>query len=96
MENIKNQLNELIRLFKKNIEVKEILTLSEAADYLSLSKSALYKLTSSKEIPHYIPGGKMIYFKKSEINLWINNAKVLSINELDENVEQYLKRTNKI
>ena len=31
----------------------------------------LYKLTSGKEIPHYKPRGKMIYFAKVHLDEWL-------------------------
>ena len=50
---------------------KEILTLDDAANYMQVSKSYIYKLTSCKQIPHYKPSGKLIYFKKKELDQWI-------------------------
>ena len=41
---------------------KEVLTSDEAAEYMGISKSYLYKLTMRKQIPHYKPMGKMCYF----------------------------------
>ena len=38
------------------------LTLVEAAKFLDLSPSHLYKLTSERKIPHFKPNGKKIYF----------------------------------
>lgn len=50
---------------------KEILSLDEASLFLNASKSQLYKLTRTLAIPHYKPGGKAIYFYKSEILEWV-------------------------
>ncbi|WP_239059501.1 AlpA family transcriptional regulator [Bacteroides sp. 224] len=57
---------------------KEILSLNEASDFLNASKSQLYKLTRTLAIPHYKPGGKAIYFYRSELLEWVkqNPAKV--------------------
>ena len=41
---------------------KEVLTSDEAAKYMGVSKSYLYKLTMRQQIPHYKPMGKMCYF----------------------------------
>ena len=51
--------------------LKEILTIEEAAEFLSVSKSYLYKQTSAQAIPHYKPTGKRCYFKRSELEAWI-------------------------
>ena len=50
--------------------VKEILTTAEASVYLGLSESYIYKLTSSKQIPHYKPNGKLVYFNRRELCEW--------------------------
>ena len=39
--------------------------------YIGVSESMLYKLTSNKEIPHYKPRGKMLYFAKEELDAWL-------------------------
>ena len=38
---------------------KEVLTSDEAAKYMGVSKSYLYKLTMRQQIPHFKPMGKM-------------------------------------
>lgn len=66
---------EKIQTIEGNIEqikehiwtVKEILTTAEASVYLGLSESYIYKLTSSKQIPHYKPNGKLVYFNRREL-----------------------------
>lgn len=49
----------------------ELMTFKQACEYLGLSQSYLYKLTSKKFIKHYKPRGKLIYFRKSEIDKWV-------------------------
>lgn len=75
---------------------KIALTLEEAAEYLQLSKSRLYKMTSSKEINFYVPGGKKIYFLKDELDEWILSGKVTSIGELELETDNYLSGTTKL
>jgi excisionase family DNA binding protein len=96
MEIILKKLEKLEVLIERQyILSKEILSLEEAAEYLQLSKSCLYKMTSSKEIPYYVPGGKRIYFRRIELENWILNSKVNSVNEFDCDLENYLGRTQK-
>ena len=64
--------------------VKEFLTTDEAADFLRISKSLLYKLTRTREIPIYKPNGKNIYIHRDDLNRWIRQNKVLSEEELEE------------
>ena len=50
---------------------KKVLTIEEACDYTGMSRSYLYKLTSSGGIPHSKPGGKLIYFDIDLLNKWL-------------------------
>jgi excisionase family DNA binding protein len=96
MEIILKKLEKLEVLIERHyILSKEILSLEEAAEYLKLSKSCLYKMTSAKEIPYYVPGGKKIYFRRIELDNWILNSKVNSVNELDFETENYIGRISK-
>lgn len=49
---------------------KDTLNLHEAAEYLSISESLLYKLTMKMEIPFFRPRAKLIYFHKKELDEW--------------------------
>ena len=62
---------------------KEILTFEEACFYLGRSASNMYKLTSARIIPYYVPTGKLIYFKRSELDEWILKRKRKSLNEIE-------------
>lgn len=48
-----------------------LLNFNQAAIYLSISHSQLYKLTSHRKIPFHKPTGKYLYFFKSELDKWI-------------------------
>jgi excisionase family DNA binding protein len=97
METIQNEVKQIKQFIKEqSILRKEILTLEEITWYLGLSKSSVYKLTSKREIPFYSPGGKKLYFKKSEIDNWVYESKITPIKEVENEVENYLSRTNKI
>lgn len=96
MDFIQNELKEIKELLKKQtIQQKEILTIEEASGFLGLSVSRLYKMTSNKEIPHYKPGGKKIYLNRKELEQWILSSRVASSNDLEDELEDYLSRTNK-
>ena len=62
---------------------KETLSIDEAAAFTGLAVSYLYKLTSTQEIPHYKPRGKMLYFDRSELESWLRKGKVKTITEID-------------
>ncbi len=69
---------------------EEILSLNEAAKFLKASKSFMYKMTSQKLIPHFIPGGKKIYFKKSDLENWLLKNRIPPNSEFEANTECYL------
>ena len=52
---------------------KEIFGLEEAANFLGLSKSTIYRLTSTNEIPFLKKGGK-IWFERSSLLTWLKEG----------------------
>ena len=68
---------------------KEILTSEEAAMYLGISKSYLYKLTMRQQIPHYKPMGKMCYFNRAELEAWLQRNRVATTEELNDRAVRY-------
>ncbi len=71
VEPIESLLERIALLEKTIYTTKKVFTFQEACMYIGISESMLYKLTSSKEIPHYKPRGKMIYFAKEELDDWL-------------------------
>ncbi len=63
---------------------KEVLTLEEAAIFLGMTKSAMYKMTHKQVIPFYRPNGKMVYFEKSELLAWLRANRISSEAEIIE------------
>ncbi len=51
--------------------VSEWLNVTQAAEYLNLSKSAIYKRTMNGKIPFYKTGKKLM-FRRSELNDYIS------------------------
>jgi excisionase family DNA binding protein len=50
--------------------------LAGAAEYLGLSRSHLYQLTSKGLIGHYKPAGKKLYFDKSDLDEYLRRNRV--------------------
>lgn len=50
---------------------KNVFNLKEACEYMQVSASHIYKLTSAGQIPHYCPNGKRLYFKREELDSWL-------------------------
>lgn len=75
---------------------KEVLTSDEAARYLGISKSYLYKLTMQQKIPHYKPMGKMCYFNREELEQWLQTNRVATDEEISQQAQQYcMKKGNR-
>ena len=50
--------------------------LAGGAEYLGISKSHLYQLTSKNLIAHYKPAGKKIYFDKADLDEYLRRNRV--------------------
>lgn len=68
---------------------KEVLTSDEAAKYMGVSKSYIYKLTMRQAIPHYKPMGKMCYFKRAELEDWLQSNRVATTAEISQQAQSY-------
>ncbi|MEQ9403563.1 MAG: helix-turn-helix domain-containing protein [Cyclobacteriaceae bacterium] len=80
----------------QNIILKEVLNFAEAAQYLELSHSHLYKLTSAGNIPFYKPNGKKLYFNRVELNEWLLRNRNSTQDELDQQAADYLIRKGRV
>lgn len=47
------------------------ISIEEAADYLGVKTSTIRSWIKNKGMPHYRVGGKLLKFKRSEIDEWI-------------------------
>lgn len=76
-------------LTEQNMLQKEVLNFNEAAVYLEVSHSHLYKLTSTGTIPAYKPNGKKLYFNRQELNKWLLSNRQASISDIEEEVSKF-------
>ncbi len=76
-------------------ESYDLLTSKNAAKYLDISVSHLYFLTHAKQIPHYKPNGKRVYFRKSELDSWISDTKRQSHAELDKQAADFVSQNQR-
>lgn len=76
---------------ESNMEAeRNLLTTTEAAKYLGLKPSYLYKLMMRRAIPYYKPNGKLCFFSKADLDTWLTNIRVRSQAEIDNEAAQYL------
>jgi excisionase family DNA binding protein len=59
--------------------LKEFLTILDLSETFSLKKSTLYSLVESGELPYYRIG-RLIRFKKQDIDTWMENHRKEGIN----------------
>jgi len=73
---------------------KAPMDVKELSEYLKLSDSAIYKLTSTSQIPHY-KSGKKLYFKKEDIDKWIFSNSIKTIDEVENETMEYIEKKRK-
>jgi excisionase family DNA binding protein len=67
------------------------MTLDEAVEYLGVSKSFLYKMTSATQIPH-AKRGKRLYFERDKLDAWLLENKVRTVAEIKETALSFLSK----
>lgn len=86
LNRIEQQLNDLKITTIQEVApqpVKQWMNVPETANYLSISSSKIYKLTSTMEIPH-MKLGKLLYFRKEQIDEWLLKNRVKTRAEIEE------------
>lgn len=77
------------------ITKKEVLSATEAASYMNVSLSHLYKLTAERKVPHFKPMGKMVYFNRLELEEWLQTNRVATDAELEQQAQKLNKKGGK-
>lgn len=72
------------------LSAKNVLTFDDIVLLTGLSKSYLYKLTMKHEIPHYKPNGKIIYFSRTDVELWMMQNRIATNKEIDLQANSYI------
>lgn len=72
------------------LAAKNVLTLEDVALLTGLSKSHLYRLTCTHQIPYYKPNGKQIYFDRAEIESWMKQNRVATQQEAEQAAIAYV------
>ena len=69
---------------EQHIPTDRLWTIAEAADYLTVPVSAIYKMTARKaavRIPHIRLGGKL-RFRRTDLDRWLNMLMVSNLETL--------------
>jgi excisionase family DNA binding protein len=84
-EDIQAQLSRIESLLTQQTALqKEVLNFKEAVNYMGVSPSYLYKLTSSRKIEHFCPEGKMLFFNRISLDQWLQRNRLASITEIEQ------------
>ena len=86
-QTIDTRLNRIERLTL--ISAKAVLDIDEASVFTGFSKGHLYRLTSERQIPHYKKNRKL-YFKKSELEAWLLEDKVMTAEDIESQAATYV------
>ena len=80
-----------LQLAKPDVKQSDLLTVQEAASFLDLSKHTLYNKVNKSELP-YMKKGKRLYFSRVELMAYIKSGKISSIQEIQEQSNNYLSK----
>ncbi|AUD03268.1 helix-turn-helix domain-containing protein [Spirosoma pollinicola] len=80
---------QLDRIETSILSKKDVLTFVEFCNYVGIGESYGYRLTSQKQVPHYNPRGKQLYFNRAEIDEWLMQNPVKTATQIAEEVKQY-------
>lgn len=69
---------------------KNVLNFDDVVLLTGLSKSHLYKLTCTRQIPHYKPNGKQVYFDRAEVEAWMKQNRVNTKMEVEQKAIAYM------
>ncbi|MBX2935307.1 MAG: helix-turn-helix domain-containing protein [Ferruginibacter sp.] len=93
MEKVYLELQKISKLLEtQNLLRKEVLSLAEASAYLGMAESYLYKLTSASSIPFYKPNGKMVYFRRTELEQYLLRNRSTTVDEIQSDANSLVKK----
>lgn len=83
---ILNQILDELKSIKNTnlLSEKTILTIDDFILLTGLTKSTVYKMTSTNQIPHYKPSGRTLFFEKKDVEEWLRKNRVDSLEESEQ------------
>lgn len=77
---------------KSGASEAKYLTAKQAAEFIGVRISYLYKLTCAKKIPFYNPSGRKLLFNISELDAWVKSARVSTNEEIERRIHNELMK----
>ena len=93
MKSIKTILSEILENLKQN---KQIFTFQEGCNYCGISESTMYKHTAANRVPFYRPEGKLIFFKREDLDAFMLRNRQSTQEELEEKAAVYSLNRKKV
>lgn len=88
-----NRFNRLEKLLtERNLNEKEFLNVDEASLYLGIKKSTLYKFTHTRKIPYFCPEGKLIFFRRTDLNEFLLRNRQQTADEIKRETVNHLRK----
>ena len=84
------------KLDEQNLLQKTVLNFNEACIFLDVSHSHLYKLTSTKSVPHFCPQGKKLYFNRQELDAWLQRNRQTTTEEIEKMATDYIIKKGRV
>lgn len=83
IEKLLDKVGQLESMLRDHVLSQKVaLSFEEAVRYMDISSSLLYKLTCKRVIPAYKPGGKILFFKRSDLDNWMLSKRRMTSKEL--------------
>lgn len=85
-------LRKLEKIEQYIVGTKKVLNADELSAYTGFKKSYIYKLIHKKLIPYSKPNGKMLFFDREKVDLWLLTNKYNSSAEIEEDLFRYTSK----
>ena len=82
VESLSTKIDAILAILEseRNTELKDIITIAEAAEILCLAKGTITQKVYRNEIPHFKQGRKL-RFSRADLDKWVRDARVSTTNE---------------
>lgn len=84
-------LSKLCRIEKYLFGLKEILNVEELSEYTGFTRSYIYKLVHKSLIPYSKPNGKVLFFERKKIDLWLLQNGSKSSFEIEQQAIEHIR-----
>jgi excisionase family DNA binding protein len=88
--NLKAIATDIAELKTALLQTKTVFTPKDAALYMGISQSTLYKMTSAGIVPFSKPNGKLLYFSKAALDDWLLSNVSKSANQKESAASTYV------